>query len=77
MSKSTTKYTVIEKKEPIDGYASNHLKFKLSGPDINYVIVNTLTRIKLRINNSKVETFFQIIHNFENKNSIIIFLLNK
>ena len=49
MSKSTTKYTVVEKKEPIDGYASNHLKFKLSGPDINYVIVNTLTRIGLSL----------------------------
>lgn len=43
------KYTVIEKKNPIDGYGSNFLKFKLEGPDINEVIVNSLSRIGLSL----------------------------
>ncbi len=49
MPSSNAKYTLIEKKDPIDGFGSNSLKFKLSGSDINYVIVNTLTRIGLSL----------------------------
>jgi DNA-directed RNA polymerase subunit L len=46
---SKIKYTLVEKSKSIDGYGSNFLKFKLSGPDINYVIVNTLSRIGLSL----------------------------
>jgi DNA-directed RNA polymerase subunit L len=46
---SSTKYTLVEKSNPTDGYSSNYLKFKLSGSDINYVIVNTLSRIGLSL----------------------------
>ena len=40
---------IIEKKKSINGKSSNFLKFKLSGPDINYVIVNTLVRVGLSL----------------------------
>ena len=40
---------IIEKQNTIDGFASNFLKFKLSGSDINYVIANTLVRIGLSL----------------------------
>ena len=43
------KFSIVEKNESIDGYGSNYLKFKLEGPDINYVIVNTLSRIGLSL----------------------------
>lgn len=46
---SNIKYKVIEKKESIDGFGSNSLKFKLSGSDINYIIVNTIVRIGLSL----------------------------
>jgi len=49
MPSSSTKYTLVEKSNPIDGYGSNYLKFKLSGSDINYVIINTLSRIGLSL----------------------------
>lgn len=49
MPSPNVKYTLIEKTDPTDGYSSNSLKFKLSGSDINYVIVNTLSRIGLSL----------------------------
>jgi DNA-directed RNA polymerase subunit L len=46
---SDIKYKVIEKTEQINGLSSNSLKFKLSGPDINYIIVNSIVRIGLSL----------------------------
>jgi len=46
---SDIKYKIIEKKESINGFGSNFLKFKLSGSDINYIIVNTLVRVGLSL----------------------------
>ena len=40
---------ILEKQDSIDGFASNFLRFKLSGSDINYVIANTLVRIGLSL----------------------------
>ena len=44
-----TSIKILDKQKSIKGCASNYLKFKLSGPDINYVIVNTIVRIGLSL----------------------------
>jgi len=46
---SDIKYKIIEKQESINGLGSNFLKFKLSGSDINYIIVNSLVRVGLSL----------------------------
>jgi len=46
---SDIKYKLVEKNNPIDGFGSNFLKFKLYGKDINYIIVNTLVRVGLSL----------------------------
>lgn len=41
--------SLLEKKESIDGLATNNLKIKLNGKNINYTIVNTIRRIILTL----------------------------
>jgi len=49
MSKKDINIKVLEKRGTINGLGSNFFKFKLSGSDINYVIVNTIVRIGLSL----------------------------
>lgn len=36
---------VLQENESVDGFATNNLQLKISGPDINYIIISTLRRI--------------------------------